>query len=619
MSRLSQPAELTWGALTFASAVSPDLPYRIEAVAAGSTFGSPMPLVEYIRLLAADGSMAVRTGHDNREIKIRVRVSAHEGASLASAEAAIRGECDADQLSPLIWTSPVIDAQPAAFDIVHATLADGWDADWDVDEMFRAHRYYEITWQAWPWARDLETTTIPAIPAPVDPETPATVTVLNTCDSLTGWSNFMHPAGAWSDTVQTAPGDYLRLQSRLAKSTGAATMSQILTAPVTMGAETYLIVDAAPATASNGDPLDLQVRYDTGSGVVGAPGTDGLYYPVAIMATATPNVSRYYFEAPASFSAIRFLRYIADRSRVWGTLNFQIYQVAKTDRIEISGTNGLQVARTAVVGGSAPTQAAITLDASPSPLVGSTALIYTGRSAVVSLRALCTASASPTIDDTKISGAYNDLSTTMKFVIPATALQESTYSLMGRLSSTGAQVINWSARLVSVAGATIPGSEVVKSGQTLVRNTTADPWMIHSLANIQLPTIRRVRQNHAIEITLSMTTGGSGVLVDEGWLADTGDDRGAVTVVHEPSAFQLTRIDLLSPQVDAPLQAVVGTWETYGEQDIGRLVTSFGTHALRPGLLHVFTATDMARFAECSLTYYRRHHTNPAPDLTEVG
>lgn len=614
----TQPHELTWGDLVIESEVPTDVPWRIDMLADSASLGNPVPLVEVVDSILTDGSLSVVTSYGNREVTIRVRVAAPDGIALAQAEAAFMAEVMAERPAPLVWIPPSGGAWPCVFDVVTVKYEGDYSGGWDHSEKYRACLYYTLTFECLPWTRPLETSTIPAIPAPEDPDVDPTFNAINTADSTTGWTGRRNPTtgGAWSSLALTATGGKVRYSGILNWNNAGNYPRLGLRYAFPGGltpdpAQPYLYFEHKITPGSAGAAPWVRWNYvnDSNTGVLAA----------AVAREALDNGNfRSYFEVPTDFSVTAVLFdhqpvRPGTNSATW-THGIEAYEIGLVDRIAIDGTNGFQVARTADVGGTAPTQAAIRFDAGADPLVGSTALIYTGASPVVPLRALRTESAGVDPDDTMISGATNSLGVEMVFRVPVSRLSVANYSLLARLNKTGSFTVSWSARIVDSAGADMPGSDVVESGAMLCTNSTTDPWMIHHLAEIPMPIIALEGSvDHAVEITLSMATGGGGVLIDEAWLADT--ENGAVTVIHEPSDKLLTAIELRSPQLDAPRPAVMGTWDGYGTQDISRLATLFGTHLVKPGRLHVFTATDLAKYAPCSLTYYERFHTRPGPPL----
>lgn len=610
---LDQPHELTQGSLVYDSDLDPDVPWAFTTLAEDSTFGNPVPLVEEVRSMLTDGSLAVVTGHGNREVSFRLQVAAADGQAMAQAEAALMAEKMAERPSPLVWTPPMVGAWPAVFDVVHMDIQRDHSAGWDIDERFRQHRFYTITLVCLPWARDPEATVIEALPRPTDPNLPATYQVIDACTSLTGWE-VTDNYGGWTGEAISLPGDgSIQASGTATASTSPRYLNLNRTGSVTMGTTPYLTVDVVQSHTLQ--PLDSPIAIAVTSGGQGT-GNLPILAMQAIEIAGVGPATRYIVEPPATFTKLFVSAGWVARPGGSTALYWRIYEVGRTDRIEVNGSSGFQIARTAEVGGTAPTQAALSFDAGPDPLIGSSALVYTGSSEVVPMRTLRTSSATVTVDTTMISGARNDLSAPMVFRVPVSRLSQATYTLLARLSFTGSKTVAWQARVMSSTGTSIPGSDLVVSGSSLITNSTTDPWRIHSLAAIQMPVIAvEGSTTHVVEVTLSMTSGGNTVTVDEGWLCDT--DAGAVTVLHEPSSYQLSSVELRSPQLDAPRSAVIGTWLTYGTQDISRLVDAFGAHLFKPGLLHVFTATDLAKYATCELTYYRRYHTHPGPDLPE--
>lgn len=603
---LTQPYELKWGTIVLDSKTPTTDPWLCQAM--GVSLGNAVPVVEVIESLL-DGDLSVVTSYGNREIQLVLRLSALDGEALAQAEATLMREVTALRPSPLTWTPPTIGSWPAVFDVVTARLDPSFDEGWDIKEKLWAYRYYTLTLECLPWSHPENTVVIPALEVPSDPEGDPVSSVIDTCSVETSrWARktgVSTGTAAWTNlTGPTALSDGLRVTGKLPggdSSTGWLMLER--TDSVSMTGTPYLYLDVRYSVTVEGWGTEsaLSVRFD---GVIADP--------VAVAPTSDPNIHRYFFEAPASFETL-LIRLRVERSSWTATVVLHVYEVGRTDRLGIDGTAGFQVARTAVIGGSAPTQAAIRFDAGESPLVGSTALIYTGSSPAIPMRQFLASSALPDVDASMISGASNDLTEPMVFRVPTTQFTRANYTLLARFSFTGSRTFHWSARLVSAAGATMPGSEVVESGAMLCVNPTSDPWRVHALAEIPMPIVAIEGDvTHAVEITLEADASWGG-LVDELWLLDT--DNGAVTVIHEPSTNQLTAIELRSPQLDAPQPAVIGTWQTYGTQDISRLVTLFGTHQLRPGMIHIFTATDLARFAAVTLEYYERFNTYPGPAI----
>lgn len=600
-----QAHELTWGDdLSMTADAATNAPWRINMLAV-SDFGQPVPMVEAVTSLLVDGDLAVVNRWGNREVKVAFRITGDNGDALAHAEAALFAKAAAARPDPLYYTPPSIDALPTVFEVVAVSaLERDYDDVWQLRERRRHERIYTCTFECLPWVRDVDLTTIPAIPAPTSPSTPAVYEIISAISGTPEFTPIVchtsHFGTVTEDSASLSGNTWYRAYAANTYVGGTVFIAAQRTVSTSLAGFPYLTVDAEMSSQVAGGP-DPYLRVVVGTAV---------FEPVAMVPLAVGVGFRYYFAGVPNTATNLQVRAYWQVDSVKTTRRLRIFELGRTDRIEIDGSSGLQVARTAIVGGSAPTQAAISLDAGALPLVGSTALIYTGPNPVAPLRPFRTASSAVSPDTAMISGARHTLAAATVYRVPANRFIDSTYSLVARLSFTGTKLIIWQARIVAADGTDIPGSDVVVTGTTTLTNPATDPWRLHVLASIELPTVAlKTETTHAVEITLTAVADGSSIVLDEVWPLDTGN--GAVTLINEPSAFQLTKIELLSPQLDAPRQAVIGTWDGYGAQDITRLTTP-GAHVLKPGLLHVFTATDMAKYAQCALTYYRRHGMHAA-------
>lgn len=79
-----QDPSLTWGVLSFVGPGDSEATFQIEAMAE-THFGDPVPVIETLPSLLVDGALAATTRWENREIVIRLRISANDGEALAEA------------------------------------------------------------------------------------------------------------------------------------------------------------------------------------------------------------------------------------------------------------------------------------------------------------------------------------------------------------------------------------------------------------------------------------------------------------------------------------------------------------------------------------------------------
>jgi len=187
---MSQPHSLTWGDIRIAGdTVDPDAEFVIEAMADGTKLGTAKQLVEFVKSLQVDGSLAVMNGHDNAETVLQLRVSAPEGKAAgpaaAKAAAALAANASADPIPPLVWVSPLEDAATCVYDVYAADPERDEGNDWDLDEEVQECRYFTVAMSRHPFSRPPDPVTVPALPVPPASETK---TVIDTCDSASGWT-----------------------------------------------------------------------------------------------------------------------------------------------------------------------------------------------------------------------------------------------------------------------------------------------------------------------------------------------------------------------------------------------------------------------------------------------
>lgn len=585
---MTQQHGLTWGALDFVSKEPTAAGYLLEACADGTNFGNPKALIQTVRSLLTDGSLAVLEGWDNREIPIHLRISAPSaiaGPALAAAEAALMAELRAESKSPLVYTPPATDAPASYFDVVVAELERDNGNDWDFDESQREERYYILTLTCLPFARPADTTVVPAISAP--PVTP-TVSVVDACTSLTGWT-------ALVGTTSLIGSDGIRVSHP----TSLPSMQR--SGAVSMTGFPYLTVQARALRLNSGGGPALAEATVAVDGVV--------LTPVATTGSLAAGDRKLYFET-GSFSTLTFT--IVDPwvggSGTPVSSNIDVYQIEKTDSLPTAGSARQQV-RSATVAGSAPTQAAIRLfDATPAAL-GTEILVHTSRNTSwqPALRPFRTSSATVAADSAMVSGSRNTLASSMVFRIPANLLTEGTYSLMARLNVGVAGTIGWSAKTVSSAGATTVGSSVVTSGSATVGVT--DGYQVINLAALPLPVVK-AEADQMVELTL---TGTSNMMVDEVWLFGLHD--GVLTWLRDTDS--LTWLEIRSPELGAARPSIYGGTGAKGANSIdvswkaaGGSFGSFGAHRFDPGLMQIFTVTSSSLVSQSEIEFYPRYHSH---------
>lgn len=598
---MTQQHGLTWGALDFVDPNPTDAGYLLEACADGTNFGNPKALIQTVRSLLTDGSLAVIENWDNREIPIHLRISAPDaiaGPALAAGEAALMAELRAESKSPLVYTPPATDASASYYDVVVAEL-DRDNGDWDEEEVLREYRYYLLTLTCLPFARPADTTIVPAIAVPPDPGGAAVFVNLDTCDATTNWAASYDAVsiGQWFTSFAVVSG---ALRAKLVNSTAPATeypgITETRTSALSMSGNPYLAVDVRSSHSSI-----YGVPTVTVDGVVKTPiAADPIAGGLTRIYVASGNFTTVAVSVP------RVTGGPFDGSDRW----LEVANVARTDTIgDKTNTTLRQQSRTARVAGSAPTQAAIRLfDATPAAL-GTEILVHTSRNTSwkPALRAYRTSSAAVTADTALISGGRNTLASSMVFRIPANLLTEGTYSLMARLNVSTGGTFGWSAKMVSSAGATTVGSSVVTSGSVTVGVTSG--YQVVNLAALPLPVVK-AEADQMVELTL---TGTSNMTVDEVWLFGLHD--GVLTWLRD--ADSLTWIEIRSPELGAARPSIYGGTGAKGANSIdvswkaaGATYGSFGAHRFEPGLMQIFTVTSTSLVSQSEIEFYPRYHSH---------
>lgn len=587
---MTQAESLSWGALNFSDGVVATEGYLVEAMADDTSMGNPTALVEVIRSLLTDGSLAVLRGWDNRQVSIRLRLSAPTataGPALAAAESLLMSQVVATQPAPLVYVPPADSAETCVFDVVTAMLDRDTSEGWDLTEIRQEHRYFLLTLTCLPFARPETTTLATALPPP--PASPTTVQI-DACDVTTGWTRETNGSSATGPTDEgsnIAASAYLSMTSHY--------LRLVRTGAVSMGATPYLVVEVSKSQGWGG----------TGNWIANI---DGLNYG-PIVQEPVGATTKLYFQPPTSFTTLK-IDFDVVTMDLPGPITLRVYDVSRTDTLAGQATTREQ-SRIIPVAGSAPTTAELRVwDANPFSL-GADILVHTSSNIdwQPPLRRWKFDSAGVTADTAnRISGSYNTLATPMTFHIPADLFTEGTYALMANILCSTAGTLTWTASTLSEGGVNTVGSTISVSGSAQIA-TTGGNYQIVSLGALQLPVIA-VEGTQKIKLVLSGT---ANMTIDEGWLF--GLDDGALTWIKDPnavSAYPLTWIEIRSPELGAARPAVFGGTGAKGNQPtcIDYWCESFGVHRFKPGDMQVFTVTSATKTSQSEIEHYRRYHSH---------
>ena len=167
--------------------------YTIEAVV-GTRFGNPVPVEATIASLLRDGSIVSKTGDENREMSLLVRITAPDGVALALGEK--RLNLATGKRTTLAWTPPDGIGPTTVFDVLTSSL-NRVENDWDLDEV-RGVRTYSLRLICLPFGRSVDLVTDDAGTPPSGGGTQ-----LYNAQSTTGWAPYGYAPSGGLYTVDT--------------------------------------------------------------------------------------------------------------------------------------------------------------------------------------------------------------------------------------------------------------------------------------------------------------------------------------------------------------------------------------------------------------------------------
>lgn len=156
--------------------------YTIQAMS-GTRFGSPVTVETVIASFLRDGSIVSKTGDENREMQIPVRISGPDGIALALGEK--RLNLATGKRTTLEWTPPDGISPPTAFDVLTSSLSRVEDGDWDVEEV-HGSRTFLLRLVCLPFGRSAGK----FVDVSTSPPGASDGTVFYSAQSATGWAEF---------------------------------------------------------------------------------------------------------------------------------------------------------------------------------------------------------------------------------------------------------------------------------------------------------------------------------------------------------------------------------------------------------------------------------------------
>jgi len=562
--------------------------YRLDALGTDADWGNPKPIEQKVISWLQDGAIVGLQGYDNRDLYLKVQVTAADDAGLAAGEAALMGETM--RRNALAWTPPGEDAQTSVFSVVMSHL----EQITDDQEELRYSRVYGLRIIAEPFVRAVDIVTV-SQSAPTETQSFDTV---DNCTSTSGWTaawfQISNPAVGGTVTPFVASGGVRAISSGFP--TGTPISYRMLRSGLTVDVTTmpYLRVEAF------GNNQNLGFNINGQSATVAATNGKVRWIDLAALGiTELHSVQVLMGSAVAhSYDELALIVNDISVSNVLGDLS-----------------STMQSARTLSVAGSARTQGSLALEDEDNAL--GTALIYTcpptGGMMQPPLRALLSSGPTPTPDATAVSGFRSDLSSTHTFDLPPDAVVPGGHLLLARIwpQDPGTNVINWTAEGY-LPGRVLPGYESGTTSFDVDESITdADAAMVVILGAANLP-VRRLGPGAFVRINVNSP---DDIDLDEVWAFNI--ETGRLTWVEcgegtPVGPYYSNRLWIDAATIADPVPTVwLGSEADRSDAfHAADEMKSFGVHEFTPPEVNVFTVTTNAPATTLTLSHYPRFHTH---------
>lgn len=573
--------QLRFGELDLCGGWNAEEGFTLNVLPDGASFGAADAVTSAILSLMADGDLVQYDRAGNREVSLRVEVSAAGGEALARGEAALSRETR--KANTLTWTPPDGFGAPTVFNVVTSWM----DFTFDDAAELRGQRVYTLTLVCEPHARSEAL----IVAKPLSTSGAPTSSLINSCDAATGWTATRNGAPDLATTFWEAGAVgvvYLGTDP-------LPPQVWTLSAPdvVSFTSRPYLVVEARTVSVT-----DMMRAFATVGGVRRELG-------LLSMRALTGDYNEYVFLGDGSGATLTF-EHTSGAGEVWqGLLVRNISQ-----RSHPPGATARQVSRIIPIEGTERTPGSLRVSqVSGTGRLGPT-LVHTspeaGSGYSPPLRRWRVMGNTETTDAATFSGKREPIGpTSFAANVPTASLPSGTYNLVAMMRCSSA-----AARTVLVSTSTLfPGDDSTQHGFTLTTaiapHSGPNVWEWFSLAVLTLPSVRTVGGKVQIAIQ-----GDADVELDEAWLFRV-DDGCALTMIDadEPNLW------LDSPSVSGGSPSIwVGKNANRSDAHHpgGSSLRAQGTHIFQPDRMAVFVATQQAEYPDVEIAYYPRWHTHAA-------
>lgn len=553
--------------------------FVFNMLAEGTSFGVAAGAQEVITSLLSDGDLVRTTRFGNRQVTFPVEITGPDLASLAHGEAALRREIGRG--NTLTWEAPDY-AVPTVFDVIDSSMEQVFN---DLDDLHRV-RTFNLTLTCAPFARSASMTTVAALEVAA-----GATTVVDTCDSATGWESFINgsPAGP-PDPAWLGISGGLWVYEIFEP--GPQTLTLTRTGSFSVATTPYIV-----ARLRSGQAM---------ASVTASAVLDGTTQSLPLLSkrkVSGTNEHEYVFQAVGTtVTSLSFTSYsLPDYA------DFGVFDVTRTN--QPPGQTPRQPSRIIDVGGTERTPGSLRISAPDGASPLNLTLVATwpdnGSGFSPPLRRWRTLGNTETTTAATFSGKTEPLwPNYVMHDIPVESLPDGTYQLMGllRAGTTGDY------RVESLIQSRHDG---VTLGETTWGETVTLPagqWMLIPMGHYRVPIVAAKAGEFRIG---AKTPDGAGVEYDELWLFPMEEDCALTAVLPPEPHLWLDSADLETrvPQVfeGGSADKSDAHWPRNG-------VYTMGHHVFTPGRTAVFTATHGVDWPNVTLTYHKRWHSNAAEE-----
>lgn len=585
--------------------------YTITTLGGETTFGDLVPIESVVSSLMADGELTRTKAFGNREVTVVVEVAADDSDALARGEAAIAATVG--DPADLIWQPADGVGFPSVFEVQTSVMQ--WLFD-DLDEAGGVpvlRRRFRLRLVCLPTPRSLLSSSLGSA------FVPESVTVVDPCESTTGWSDgATRPAVNWLGPVTfsvdtTAANRVSGTGSIKVVSPSAENLPNDATIQVSVKKSGLSV-----ATGSSGGYLTAQVKYLTPTATLYGIITDSTgrttEVQTVVAARGVNGFVRCAWALPANVTVTSLtIQAILSARRIDPTI--WVDEIGTTTAAPAG-----QGLRSVPIKGTARTYGELTLSA----------IAGLGDVAVCTMRDLgdgfhpgmrrwqvtgTTTADSAAINGTRTGVGFN-ASALATFEAPANLFRECAHVLFARVNfsaNTVGSAVSLQIKTQVFAGGQAISPEQITTSDQLTK--TADGYELSRVGTAYLPNVIVAKTSTAVVRFTVTSSATSDVFLDE-FMAFPQDEATALTVVRcgtgSPSATVSSRLWIQAPSPATPLPRVM-VGNDAGRGDARAVIpVCRARHDLYPGRILAYIISGAAGGANLGGTYFARWMHNAA-------